>query len=117
MVSEKVIAQKDDVDKKAFEQIAPNAPEEVSQAYPGQCSCPVPDRRIRCCPLRGVCLLYPAWHIASRWERVNRAQDMGDNRQGGGIVNIYSAAVVLGFHLLNKWEFKLPYQSHTMAKQ
>ena len=33
VVSEKVIAKKDDVDEKAFEQIAPNAPEEVKNAW------------------------------------------------------------------------------------
>ncbi len=33
VVSEKVIAKKDDVDEKAFEQVAPNAPEEVKNAW------------------------------------------------------------------------------------
>ena len=33
VVSEKVIAKKDDVDEKAFEQIAPNAPEKVKNAW------------------------------------------------------------------------------------
>ena len=33
VVSEKVIAKKDDADEKAFEQIAPNAPEEVKNAW------------------------------------------------------------------------------------
>ena len=33
VVSEKVIAKKDDVDEKVFEQIAPNAPEEVKNAW------------------------------------------------------------------------------------